>query len=197
VAVFPFAQALADLVPHIGTLQAERDALTARMLAHPDNLNFAAHAKPKEDRQAAALDLLREVMNGSSEGHAALKHKARERYVDLSDKRDDFDRAIAIAQKLYNELTIKARAELGEARRADYDALLKQKAHALIALEQIEQAIEKTVKGTDMAPYTLAGSSRLRVASSPVRKFLEWCTSKGIISEREFTSEVERARGET
>jgi hypothetical protein len=196
VVALPFAKALAELEPKIVELRAARDAITAKMLAHPDNNNFTTRPgpEPKDDGQAAALDLLHATMNGSAASLA--KRKTRERYADLNDKRDTHDRAIDIAQKLYAELDIKARAELGDVRRGEFNALLKQKAQALIGLERIEHAIEKIVKGTDLKPYTLRGSSRLRVTGSPLYTFLDWCAHTGIISQKEFDDELKRARGD-
>jgi hypothetical protein len=70
----------------------------------------------------------------------------------------------------------------------------RDQAHALLALEHIEQALDATCKGTDLTKYTIVGSSRLHASSSPVATFIEWCATTGITTEREFTDEVKRAR---
>jgi hypothetical protein len=198
-AALHFTKAVADLEPHIAEATTIIDGLTAEMLSHPDNASFSARpdAERKDDQQADALDLFRKLMNGSAEGHEALKHKGRRRrYGDISDERDTAIRTKELMQKLHHELTIRAKAELGEARKAEFDALMKQKAHALIGLERIEQAIDATCKGTDLQRYQLAGAGRLRASGSPLHTFLEWCARTGIITEREFADEVKRARSD-
>jgi hypothetical protein len=196
VAVFPFAQALADLVPKLIKLDAMLDENAAKRRAAEER---GEHSKPlakkADEDQLAAVDVLSELLNGSADGHEVLKKKSKSApLAALEQEHATFIRAKEIGTKLYEELRTKARAELGEARKAEFDALMKQKAVALISLERIEQAIDATCKGTDLVPYNLPGAGRFHISGSPLHVFLEWCSRTGVITEREFADEWHRAR---
>jgi hypothetical protein len=196
----PFAQAKADLEPKLIKLDAMLAENAAKRRAAEERGEHLLKPKAKkedDDRQGAAVDLLSTLLNGSADAHEVLKKKSKNAPLAiLEQEHATLICAKEIGTKLYEELRIKARAELGEARRAEFEELLAQKARALIGLERIEQAIDAMVKGTDLTRYVLAGSSRLRNAGGAVQTYLEWCARTGIISEKEFQAELERARGQ-
>jgi hypothetical protein len=152
-------------------------------------------ARKGDEDQQAAVDVLSELLNGSADGHEVLKKKSkRASLAVLEQENATLIRAKEIGTKLYEELRIKAKGELGEARAAEFRDLLRQKALALLAVEHVEQAITVTIRGTDLENYKLAGSSRLHISGSPLHVFLEWCARTGVITQREYSEEWHRAR---
>jgi len=104
------------------------------------------------------------------------------------------ERALEIGDRLFGELRIKARAELGEAHLAEHQALMKQKAQALLGLERIEQAIDANAKGTDLVGYPLRGLGRLTQSASALYVCLEQFVRLGYLNQRTFDEELARAR---
>ena len=100
---------------------------------------------------------------------------------------------MSIADQLGEELRLRARGELAEARLPDFQALMKQKAQALIGLERIEQAIDEVIKGTNLQNYPIPGLGRLSNTASRIYAFLEQIVRYGLLPRKDLDDGYKRA----
>jgi hypothetical protein len=162
----PFAQALADLEPHLLTVRERLAAAVQKQLKLEPNgtpPKYAHLEQDSDEQQAAAMTLL---LNG----HRPPAAK-RQTWSEVVRERAVCERALAIGASLHEQLRLKARGELGEAHRSKFDALMQQKAQAVIGLLRIEEDIANAIRGTDLGDTRLLGY--LSNTASPAFTFLE------------------------
>ena len=70
---------------------------------------------------------------------------ARRAYSELLEEQATLDRAIEIGGKLHEELRIRSRAELGEARAEEHAAAMRRQCLALIEFEHEAQAVDAII----------------------------------------------------
>jgi len=185
----PFAEAISELEVKLTGVRQRREAIIAERISF-ERKGESPIAKSRElaNMQADALKML----NGSAEGK--IPSTKRRTLADVLDEQAVLDRAIEIGGRLMDELRIKAKAELAEARLPQYQALVKQQALNLIAVERTAQAMDELAKGTNLTPFAIPALGRLANTASPIYTFLDRCVRGGFFSAKELTSEFDRAR---
>jgi hypothetical protein len=148
----------------------------------------ASIREPEADRRGAALEML----NGSAQGRVPSPPKKRP-YSDLIEERLTLDRALEIGGKLYEQLRIQSRAELGEARSEQHRAALRRQALAVIELEKAMQEVDAICKGTSLQPYTLPMLGRVANTGSEAHRCLEAAARFGHLTEGEYVEAYQRA----
>jgi hypothetical protein len=180
------AVALAQLEATIKTLRADDTKLLALQLKYEkENPNIIAKPMREDEARVAAY----EKLNGSAPPLVADK---RTPYAKVVAEREAIKVALEISSPLWANLHGKVREQKAAELYPEFKALMLQKAQTVIALEQIDQAIDAMVKDTSLENYRMQ-SGRLSNTGSSTYNFLREMVARDIFKQKDFEAEFERA----
>lgn len=157
----PFAHAMAKLEGSIASIkkELEDDIIPAQLALETDGIAPKFIAASTEDLEEAAMSLL----NGSASALQERTTKRKRRYGEIIQRKAVLKTALEIANRLHEQLRLKARTELGEQRAGEYAAALKQFGLSLLAYEHCAQALEAVCAGTLLEMYHIHPLGALRI----------------------------------
>jgi hypothetical protein len=184
-----FVHAQAKLEAKIISIRKELDGVIAEQReseARGEHQDLKALTPAEKLREAAMQKL-----NGSAQGKAP---KGRRGHPAIIARREVLEHTLLMANGLHSQLSVKIKAELGEARADEYREAMRQWALTLVAYERASQTVEKVCAGTDLQVFHLRGLGRLHDNNSALSKALEHCRRAGYLTKRDLDLDQEIAQ---